>query len=348
MIPRAMNFRLVLPASVALLLPAAAYAQDSGSSQPTPTPGVRVIPEDFRLQPNDDQPRIRRNEPMVQPLPTASPTARPTPQATVQPAPRQTAAPQTQAQPTPAPTATASASRRTTEIDRAPGRPDATATSDAATTTVDSEPVDAIETPAVIAPQSSPVPQLDAPVANPAVEAETAGWGFLLWLVPLLLLAGAALAAIIRFRRKVPVEDVSEEPIAPYRPARQAEPSPPAAQQPVPQPAPVVPSRPQPSRGVNADGFVQIRRPGATPAIPPNATPPPARANPGGLVTTNLAAKRRAEAERSRQAEEAARRDQARRQVPSTPAPATPAAQRFGGYAFNSQAFRGKPPRKPT
>ena len=283
-----MSLRFASTLTLALLaLPVAAAAQEQ---QPTPTPTpppLDVRPSDFDLRPQ--QPRRLPDEPVVRELPNvrATPTPAPQPRAeVVQPVPQQQQQRQPQAQP--------SAAARREE-------PRVRATDNAPPPSPDLE---VPTTPPVVAPQVESEPGIaTSPPSVPSVQSpggasvepveESGGWGWLYWLLGLLVLVGAGIAAFLFMRRRgeVPVESV--ERIEPYRPAPVERARPP---EPAPAPKPVEVPPTAPARAANPMGLVQIVRDRPKPA-------PAGNENPLGLVTVNPAAKRRAQEQALAEAE---------------------------------------------
>lgn len=316
-----MSSRCFILALAFAIAPATAVAQETGTPAPTPTQTSAPapinpelgIPSDFRLDGDNAQ--------RVEPGPTTSsiPAARTTPSPAQQ---RETevAAPRQEPE------------VERTQVQEPPAAQREVATPTPAATlpsnpTVTSE----IEQPAQVDTAPIPTPSID--VGESAVdqtapaEVSEGGWSVL----PILfaLLALAIIAMLVWWRRRSPAEaqtierpEVVERPIpAPAPSPSQAAPQPSAlTPQPTPVPTPAPTPAPRPvtigslvtKRDVNPSTLVSTRRrptggAASTPQQP--AAAPTAPAVSGG-VTTNLAAKRRAEAE----ALEKARREERERQ----------------------------------
>ncbi|APE29102.1 hypothetical protein BMF35_a2273 [Aurantiacibacter gangjinensis] len=226
---------------------------------PTPTPSVRVIQEDFSLPPGD-QPRFRPNEPMVQPLPNATPTSRPTPRAT------QTASPSESREPVVPPT----------PATRAPAEGVPQASPPSASPRLDRPPVSEVgagserpdtapapETmPDPLPGRADPLPGSGAAASPAPVEpADDASYSWLWWLLGAALLVGLAILAARLLRKREDI--VVVEKIERYRlpEADRAE---------------AAPAAPGPSPAADA-GFVTIparRQPAASKPAPPRETEP--------------------------------------------------------------------------
>ncbi|KLE35251.1 hypothetical protein [Aurantiacibacter luteus] len=239
--------RIAYPLAAALLaVPFGAQAQQRLPDfqlppNPSSTPDPRQGPE---------LPPVPRATPTPTPMPVATPTRAPSPTAT--PSPRQdTPAPVQTRQATPQPRATASATSRV-------GEPRETAPAPIASpeTAASPEPTPALPSAAAT---PAPAPVVAAPTAPVVAEDEGGGWTVLWWLLGLLLVAGVAGYAFLRwkFARE---ETVVVERIQPYRPLTVSAATP-AAEQPQPRPE----AAPQPSRAAqfvtSPSGFVQIQRP---------------------------------------------------------------------------------------
>ena len=277
-----MRMSLVLTALAAALLPCApAWAQET--SQPPP-----IAPSDFRLPPGEGtQPAAEGPTLGSQPVRAATPTPTPTPSPRTAPsqtstraaAPVEAASPpgsQRSLRPTAAPTLTASP------------EPVAEAAEPAVSAEVggsvpEGESVPAETGEAVFAPE---VPPATAPDAG--ASGDSFGW-------PWLALLGALLAAAfgwLALRRRTSPQ---AEPVAQVLPHSEPAPAPAEPAEPAPEP---IRDLPQPS--FDPASLVSIRPRSASPAPSMPATP----AAGSGLVTTNLAAKLRAEAEARRIAAE--------------------------------------------
>ena len=290
MIPRVSPYGLRQLARIALaslaLLAVDAQAQDAQpATEPTasPSPNVRVIQEDFRLEPGEQQ-RIRRNEPMVQPLPNARATtaprqpARPAP--TIQ-LPEQRPAPE----PSSAPPRSGQAARPVQPVTPRVATPAPASGPEPAT--VEALPAPQLPTqssavpaaPATALPQSAPARPL------PISDEEAENWASWIWILPALLALGLAIFGAMFFMRRRAEAPPVYEKIEPYHPPVDATPSKP---EPVARAAPA----PQPARAANPGGLVQVpaRRPAAPP--PPVQRPAPqadggsrAQVSPEGFVT---------------------------------------------------------------
>ena len=312
-----MTLRWILLPAALLALSAPAAAQDSAQPTPTPTAQPRpispAIPSDFSLTPGDNQPQAQPT-PQSTPRPTQQPTA-----PVVQPVPSATA--------TPRPTSSAT-SRQTAPVREPLVRPTAPAETPAPGSSDGTEIGASAETsPQITAPAAAtPTPPVAAvPEATADEPAESAGWGTLgIILAAIAISAAAALGLVMLWRRRR--DEVVVERAEPHR-EKDTAPDVPHVGKAATEPAsaPVAPAEPQ-----------SVPQPQSTRAMPDPSTlvtispsrnraaraPQPSANNSAasGLVTTNLAAKHRAEAEaRERARVEAQRRSERARQA-RTPA----------------------------
>ena len=272
----------LLAIAAAAAVGASAHAQETGET-PAARPGVQVIPEDFELRPNRQQTQIRRNEPMVQPLPNAT-----------QPAPQQTQRPRIELpEPTVATPSTNSPANPQTRARSQPQTPSARPT-----TATPSRAAPSAEPPAAI-PQSQPAavdeptaalpsipasrPAAASPAPVAAEEAEASAWSPLLWVLPGFLAMGLAVFGLAWLWRRRQEEIIAVEKIEPYRPPQEPE-VPPATERQV---DPVAAPRQAPVPG----GFVQVparRAPSPQRPVPQAQQPRPQSSphiSPDGFVT---------------------------------------------------------------
>lgn len=305
-----------------LCLPLAAHAQDAEPGPtPAPVPVITdpVIPSDFSLPSGDDAPQVvgpsrpadapPRETVVPQAMPAPSPTASATrqPQAEAEPEVRR---------PAPAAETTPRSSVSVQQPVVEDVAPVADETASPETLSVDAPPLttDAIPDPAV---QSGPA----IAGTDPVVAQQESGFWSLAIALLLAVLTGLALFVFVQKRRSTEVSATAK--VSPPPVERPAVPNPEPRPQPAPDSAPVAPPAPTPAP-VAASGFVQSRRTvpargdgsGLVTVRSPNAprqdgSVVTARAPNNGLVTTNLAQKRR---------DQAAQREQAK---PPTPRPVT-------------------------
>ena len=319
MSPRNIAFALAL-----VVMPVSVAAQDTGTPAPTPSPAItpitpnRQIPNDFRLEPGEGQQRT----------PAPTPTAQSAP--VVQPVPQE---PVERATPAPAPSREAGQPRQEAQADE-PRRPvpdEPTSTDGVAGEVVPpSNEVDVTEQgSAGVPPPAEPVPQ--ATEAPTVAETEAEGGILLPLLLGFLALAVIAAAIFVRRRKTAEVDETMiERPVV--TPAREKPAAIPLAPEKAPASPPAKPSLPEPRepaphtigslvtrRQVDPASLVSTRPRNAstrgTVDIRPGQSSSPPSAPVAGGITTNLAAKRRAEAE----ALERSRREAQQRAAPSRP-----------------------------
>lgn len=295
------EMRRLIPllASVAcVLLGAPVAAQET--SEPPP-----VAPSDYRLPPGDsEQPPVEGPVLGSQPVRAARPTPTPTPAQTPSPAPTQVADETRELSPDPVGSPNNTASRPTAT----PTRPSAAAPVAETGAPEDSESLgeNAQQTEAspVDAEAAPPTPEITIPEPDAAANSESFDWSWFVLLAALALAAFGWLALRRRSSRSVEVvEEVRPHAVAPEaKPAVATADPTPVQRDPTPDEPKPTPDLPRPSLDPASLVSISPRRQKPAPA-PAQAVPavPPAD---GGLVTTNLAAKMRAEAEARRRTAE--------------------------------------------
>ncbi len=303
-----MSLRQVVLALAFLVLPASAVAQDIATPTPTPTPTptftpitpVQSLPNDFRLDPGEGEPRAptstpSANVPVIQPLPEEQETSS-------QNAGGATSQPNRTSvdRPTRPPAITAPGPETESDAD-IPSRP----------STVEAAGDEGAATGSSLDAGSNDVFQ------ESGADGAVGGTGvFAIILGGIAALVFAVIGLLWWRRREANPETVIDRPAF-----EREEPTLPQAAFPAePPPAPRPDSRPPQhmigslvnTSAVNPATIVSTRPRGAT--ISPTQTPPQSSQS-RGLVTTNLAAKRRAEAE----ALERARQEARQRQAPARP-----------------------------